>query len=192
MVPVRDVIITDESTQHPLILSPWNDLAENDCELFNNWSAAFQVVAVPAMRIGTYKEAGNYTNDRQDMINLARDSAQSRTITTKEKVNAKKAANTWQEQKYWIKVTLPEADIQDLYLYIGCNKCGRKSQSNKEVTYTCTHCNHTTAVSVPRVSFTFKAADHTGTKKNTIFTQDVETLIGIPSDQLHNQINSVS
>ncbi|KAL2929500.1 Replication protein A 70 kDa DNA-binding subunit B, partial [Bienertia sinuspersici] len=53
-VPVRDIIITDDSTQHSLLLSAWDDLAEDDSDLFKKWSSSFIVVGFTAMCIKAY------------------------------------------------------------------------------------------------------------------------------------------
>ncbi|KAL2924819.1 Replication protein A 70 kDa DNA-binding subunit B, partial [Bienertia sinuspersici] len=53
-VPIRDIVITDDSTQHSRLLSAWDDLAENDSELFKNWSSSFIVAGFTAMRIKVY------------------------------------------------------------------------------------------------------------------------------------------
>ncbi|KAL2934140.1 Replication protein A 70 kDa DNA-binding subunit B [Bienertia sinuspersici] len=54
-VPVRDIIITDDSTQHSLLFLAWDDLAENDFELFKKWSSSFIVTGFTTMRIKAYK-----------------------------------------------------------------------------------------------------------------------------------------
>ncbi|KAL2902258.1 Replication protein A 70 kDa DNA-binding subunit B, partial [Bienertia sinuspersici] len=80
---------------------------------------------------------------------------------------------------------MPEATLDDLYFDLGCSKCGRKGDAKKGALYTCTHCNNTQSVSVPRITFKFKAVDATGTRKFTIFTREVETLFDLTSDQMH-------
>ncbi|KAL2936063.1 Replication protein A 70 kDa DNA-binding subunit B [Bienertia sinuspersici] len=218
-VPVRDIIITDDSTQHPLIMCAWNDLAEMDCETFANWSKSFIITALTAVHVATYKgfslastmsteivsdpqgeraaklrlwaeENQMLLRDRQAMILEARTPLKARIISTLAEINAKKAANTWQEQTHWIKITIPEANHCDLYFYMGCNNCGRKGIAEKGDTYTCSHCKDNKAIAIPRVTFTFIAVDKTGTKKFTIFTKEVETLFGLTSSELHSVATS--
>ncbi|KAL2934141.1 Replication protein A 70 kDa DNA-binding subunit B [Bienertia sinuspersici] len=87
---------------------------------------------------------------------------------------------------------MPEATLDDLYFYLGCNKCGRKGDAEKGVLYTCTHCNNTQSVSVLTITFKFKVVDATGTRKFTIFTREVETLFDLTIDQMHEMKHSIS
>ncbi|KAL2904406.1 Replication protein A 70 kDa DNA-binding subunit B [Bienertia sinuspersici] len=171
---------------------PCDDLAETDSELFKKWSSSFMVAGFTAMRIKAYKgfslgstmsteilvnptdekaeklqlwAAQNETllRDRQSIILESRNPSQQRIISTVAEINAKKAATTWLEQKFWLKVTMPEATLDDLYFYLGCSKCGRKGDAEKGALYKCAHCNNTQSISVPRITFKFKAVDATGT-----------------------------
>ncbi|KAL2922080.1 Replication protein A 70 kDa DNA-binding subunit B [Bienertia sinuspersici] len=53
-VPVRDIMVIDDSTQYPLCLSVWNDLAETDCELYTTWNTSYKIAGFTAMRVKTF------------------------------------------------------------------------------------------------------------------------------------------
>ncbi|KAK9671260.1 hypothetical protein RND81_12G017600 [Saponaria officinalis] len=52
---VREIVITDHSTEQPMIISTWNDLAENDCDVLSSWAKKFSVVGFTALRVSTHK-----------------------------------------------------------------------------------------------------------------------------------------
>ncbi|KAK9666367.1 hypothetical protein RND81_14G180100 [Saponaria officinalis] len=52
---VREIVITDHSTEQPMIISTWNDLAEIDCDTLSAWTKKFSVVGFTALRVSTHK-----------------------------------------------------------------------------------------------------------------------------------------
>ncbi|KAL2928022.1 hypothetical protein RDABS01_000018, partial [Bienertia sinuspersici] len=67
----------------------------------------------------------------------------------------------------------------------GATNVAKKVDAKKGALYKCAHCNNTQSVSVPRITFKFKAVDATSTQKFTTFTREIETLFDMTSDQIH-------
>ncbi|KAL2927184.1 Replication protein A 70 kDa DNA-binding subunit B [Bienertia sinuspersici] len=206
LIPLTDVsgivLFVGETRLVPIngsdVPVPWDDLVENESELFKKWSSSFIVAGFTAMRIKAYKGFSlgstmsteilvNPTNEKAEKLQLwacqnetllrdcqsvimeSRNPSPQRIISTAAEINAKKATSTWLEKKFWLKVTMTEATLDDLYFYLGCSKCGRKGDAKKGAL----------------ITFKFKAVDATGTRKFTIFTREVETLFDLTSDQMH-------
>ncbi|KAL2894070.1 Replication protein A 70 kDa DNA-binding subunit B [Bienertia sinuspersici] len=129
-------------------------------------------------------------DDLRSMILTARDPSQPRVISTLAEIKAKKAANTWLEQKYWIKVAVVDPKVEDMHFYVGCSKCGRKGTAEKGTAYYCNHCKNAETLSVPRVTFKINVSDGTGTHEFTVFTSEVQTLTGFSADQMHEYFSS--
>ncbi|KAL2932597.1 Replication protein A 70 kDa DNA-binding subunit B [Bienertia sinuspersici] len=170
-VPVRDIIITDDRNG---AVHSWR-LDSQQCALKHTKGFSLGSTMSTEILVNPIDEkaeklqlwaAQNETllRDRQSIILKSRNSSQRRIISTVAEINAKKAASTWLEQKFWLEVTMPEATLDDLYFYLGCSKCGRKGDAGKGALYKCAHCNNTQSVSVPRITFKFKAVDATGTR----------------------------
>ncbi|KAK9705618.1 hypothetical protein RND81_07G071200 [Saponaria officinalis] len=53
---VRDIVITDHSTEQPMIISTWNDLARTDCDTLSSRANKFSVVGLTALRVSPHKD----------------------------------------------------------------------------------------------------------------------------------------
>ncbi|KAL2928581.1 Replication protein A 70 kDa DNA-binding subunit [Bienertia sinuspersici] len=60
------------------------------------------------------------------------------------------ADTTWQEEKLWLEVTIPNASATDIYCYHGCNKCGRTTSYDEGMKFRCANCKTVDAISTPR------------------------------------------
>ncbi|KAK9697235.1 hypothetical protein RND81_08G023800 [Saponaria officinalis] len=52
---VREIVVTDQNVEQPLIISAWNDLAEVDCDSLSASSGKLQVVGFTALRVSPHK-----------------------------------------------------------------------------------------------------------------------------------------
>ncbi|KAL2928695.1 Replication protein A 70 kDa DNA-binding subunit B, partial [Bienertia sinuspersici] len=211
---VRDISIKDESSPRPLILSAWNEFARVECETLNKWSQPFIVVGFLGVRrlihkgitLGTTmstsfvmdptgeradelrrwatQHAALLSNRRSKLLELHFPPS-TRTITTVAEIENKKTDSTWQEEKFWLDMTIPNATIDDLYCYFGCNQCGRRTKVDEDNISRCTTCKGPDVSSIPSATFKFYGADSTRAYKLTIFSQDVETLFTMNCADLH-------
>lgn len=49
--------------------------------------------------------------------------------------------NTLQEERCWLKVVVPELDIDKIYAYLGCSKCGKRTDVPVGKDFACTTCS---------------------------------------------------
>ncbi|KMT19242.1 hypothetical protein BVRB_1g014240 [Beta vulgaris subsp. vulgaris] len=52
---VREIVITNHSTQQPLIISAWNDLAGAYCDRLSTWVAKFNIIGFTALKVTSHK-----------------------------------------------------------------------------------------------------------------------------------------
>ncbi|KAL2926763.1 Replication factor A protein 1, partial [Bienertia sinuspersici] len=78
------------------------------------------------------------------------------------------ASNTWQEERFNLKVTLPTASTENLRLYLGCSKCGHRTNATIDT------------IPILKVD----AVDDSGSMALTFFAKEVEYLLGIPCTEM--------
>ncbi|KNA24355.1 hypothetical protein SOVF_016540, partial [Spinacia oleracea] len=83
--------------------------------------------------------------------------------------------NTLQEQRRWLRVTIPNPQMSTINAYLGYSACGQHGDIPPGTTYTCTRCKADT-VSTPKITYNFVASDRTRTIECTSFTEDSEKL----------------
>ncbi|KAL2932435.1 Replication protein A 70 kDa DNA-binding subunit B, partial [Bienertia sinuspersici] len=206
---VREIYLTDHSYDRPFTVSLWNDVLRTHEETLNFWPDSFNVVGVLALTGRSYKGftlsstmstriitnpkgekadalrawATNHQNiltDHRSKLAEIHSSTTTTPITKIEEINRKRASNTWQEERFNLKVTLPTASTENLRLYLGCSKCGRRTNETIDTTFTCTFCNVQSAKSEPRPILKVDAVDDSGSMALTFFAKEVEYLVGIP------------
>ncbi|XP_021722717.1 uncharacterized protein LOC110690191 [Chenopodium quinoa] len=139
-----------------MTISAWNDLIGKPCDAMSNWAEKFNVVGFTALktrhtrgftlnttmstriilnpkgpRADMLREwVSLYQHVLQDMqeriLNVRYPSAEKKIITITE-LRSKKAANATPDEVAWIRVTIPEANLQRVNAYIGCLGCGKRS-----------------------------------------------------------------
>lgn len=210
---VREVMLTDYSSERPLVLSLWDDLARSGSEPLNQWAQTFMIVGFTDMQISNHKcfslrssmstdvfidpndvkanALKRWIEDKETTLVDRRSKAMEikfpsaeRVLTTMAEIVAKKADKTWQEEKFWVEATIPEATIKNVRSYLGCSVCGRRGEAEKEATYKCLFCNSTEATCLPRVNYAFEATDGTESMKFTIFNDHVEKLFGLKCEDI--------
>ncbi|XP_021740104.1 replication factor A protein 1-like [Chenopodium quinoa] len=157
------------NTEQPLTISMWGGLAVIDTEKLACWVLSPIVAAFTHLRPTTYKgfslassmsttiisdptgeEAHalrTWMKEKQEMLldqatKILHIRTPSRTTATKtiNEIEQKNAANTMQEERHWIQATIPDAQLENLLAYLGCNNCGKRCQEAKDATFKCLHC----------------------------------------------------
>ncbi|XP_074296490.1 replication protein A 70 kDa DNA-binding subunit B-like [Silene latifolia] len=151
---VREIVLADHSNPQPLTIFAWNDLAEDECTLLRTGPRQFKIVGITALKVSPHKGFSMATTMSTTFIHsptgekaraLAEWAAshqslltnmQSRILTVRvvggqkthlqlSALKAKRASTTLQDERYWIKATIPGADLHRVHAYIGCSRCGR-------------------------------------------------------------------
>ncbi|XP_074320259.1 replication protein A 70 kDa DNA-binding subunit B-like isoform X2 [Silene latifolia] len=203
---VREWIIIDHSTEHPLIITAWAELATREGEQLQEVAESFPIIGLTSLKPSYHKGFSlsttsstfvkiNPEGEKADMLrawaaaNKAAISAKhcqvfdirapttTRVTTTTRKIRTKKAADTLQEERHWLHVSSPEFDRKDVRFYLGCIHCGTGSKEEINVKYTCATCKRQAVTSLPRMNITFEAVDETGSYMFTAFTNDAEKLL---------------
>uniref|UniRef100_A0A803KVT6 Uncharacterized protein n=1 Tax=Chenopodium quinoa TaxID=63459 RepID=A0A803KVT6_CHEQI len=179
--PVREVSLTDTSQDHAMTISTWNDLTGKPCDAMNNWAEKFNVVGFTALKtrhtrgftLNTTMSTRIIMNpkgarvdmlrewvklyqhvllDRQERIlNVRYPSAEKKVVTIAE-LRSKKAANATPDEVAWIRVTIPEVDLQRVNAYIGCLGCGKWIHLALGTRFPCISCKKADTVAVHKYS----------------------------------------
>ncbi|XP_021728329.1 replication factor A protein 1-like [Chenopodium quinoa] len=214
MMDVREIIVTDQSTEQPLTISMWGGLAVIDTEKLAGWVLSPIVAAFTHLRPTTYKgfslassmsttiisdptgeEAHalrTWMKEKQEMLldqatKILHIRTPSRTTAAKTiyEIEQKNAANTMQEERHWIQATIPDAQLENLLAYLGCNNCGKRCQETKDATFKCLHCKK--KIVLPQSGYPIEVSDATGTLRLTAFAEDCEKLIGLPTSEIYEK-----
>uniref|UniRef100_A0A803LF11 Uncharacterized protein n=1 Tax=Chenopodium quinoa TaxID=63459 RepID=A0A803LF11_CHEQI len=62
-----------------------------------------------------------------------------------------KAANALMEERHWIQAIIPNATLDDVFVYTGCSGCGKKCSVPEGRQFTCIVCDNKNCVSTPRI-----------------------------------------
>ncbi|XP_021757957.1 uncharacterized protein LOC110722992 [Chenopodium quinoa] len=114
--------------------------------------------------------------DRQERILNVRYPGTEKKVVTIAELRNKKAANATPDEIAWIRVTIPEADLQRVNAYIGCLGCGKRTHLALGTRFPCISCKKSDATAVHKVTFKFEAIDASGTMSFTTFNDDTEKL----------------
>ncbi|KAL2906289.1 Replication protein A 70 kDa DNA-binding subunit B [Bienertia sinuspersici] len=204
---VQEIHITDPSYDRSLIVSVWNELARNDSEIIKTWCASNVVIGFTALRSTTIKgfsmastmsseiikhpqgtkaeslrtwaiQNQTLLNDRRSKLLDIHTLSTDNNITSVKEINARKCSTTWQDERFWIDVTMPTATTKNMYVYLGCNKCGRRNNEIENAIYKCSKCSAIDATSVPRITFKADVTDGSSEMELTFFSKEVELLTG--------------
>ncbi|XP_021743035.1 uncharacterized protein LOC110709127 isoform X1 [Chenopodium quinoa] len=203
--PVREISITDTSEDHAMTISAWNDLTGKPCDALSTWAEKFNVVGFTALKtrhtrgftLNTTMSTRIILNpkgaradllrewvslyqhvlqDRQERILNVRYPSTEKKVVTIAELRSKKAANATPDEVAWIKVTIPEADLQRVNAYIGCLGCGKRSHLALGTRFPCISCRKADTTAAHKVTFKFEAVDESGTMSFTTFNDDTEKL----------------
>ncbi|XP_074315583.1 replication protein A 70 kDa DNA-binding subunit B-like [Silene latifolia] len=216
---VREIVLTDHSTSQPLSISVWDDLAEDDCTMLIPEPGKFRIVGLTALRVSNHKGFSMTTSSSTVIIHspvgekaealktwmashhTSLTQLQSRLFhvklpmpnekTTKiSALRAKKAKSALQDEKHWLEVTIPAAELHKVHAYIGCSKCAKTSSMPPGRPYTCNNCSAPDCTSVPKITFNCEISDGTGTLRMTAFTQTAERLLKMPAADIFHMKHS--
>ncbi|KAL2896397.1 Replication protein A 70 kDa DNA-binding subunit B, partial [Bienertia sinuspersici] len=133
------------------------------------------------LRSLSYRATQNQTllNDRRSKLLEIHAPSTANNITSVKEINARKSSTTWQDERFWLEVTMPTATAKNMYVYFGCSKCGRRSNEPENAVYKCLKCSAIDATSIPRITFKVDVTDGTAETELTFFSKEVEMLTGI-------------
>ncbi|KAK9696971.1 hypothetical protein RND81_08G007200 [Saponaria officinalis] len=181
---VREIVITDH--RPPMIISTWNDLAENDCDALSSSAKIFSVVGFTALRVSTHK---GFSLTSSMSTTIIHDPKGSRARALEDWVSQHQEAlsdrqtrildvhNTLQEERRWLKVVIPDANFDKVNAYLGCSNCGKRTDVPVGKPYACTTCSK-------------DFSDGTGTLAITMFTQDCEKMFRMTAPDIFRVKNS--
>ncbi|XP_048502664.1 uncharacterized protein LOC104908456 [Beta vulgaris subsp. vulgaris] len=136
---VREIIVTDHSSEQPLTILAWDDLTGHECELLKSWAGPSLIVGFTSLKPSNHKgfslstsmatmfnrnppgeradalrkwaaEKREVVADRLARVVVVRNVPDHIAILTLEEIKKKKPENTLQEEKCWVRVIIPEPD----------------------------------------------------------------------------------
>uniref|UniRef100_A0A803NDD2 Replication factor A C-terminal domain-containing protein n=1 Tax=Chenopodium quinoa TaxID=63459 RepID=A0A803NDD2_CHEQI len=130
--------------------------------------------------------------DRQARVLTVRYPSEEKKIYTIAGLRNKKPSNTMQEEVAWIRVTIPNAELNKIHAYAGCHECSKRTNLPVGSRYRCTVCRKTDTVSAHKVTFKFEAMDDTGAMSFTTFNDDTEKLFRMSAAEISSMKNTIS
>ncbi|XP_021762017.1 uncharacterized protein LOC110726809 [Chenopodium quinoa] len=124
--------------------------------------------------------------DRQERILNVRYPGTEKKIVTIAELRSKKASNATPDETAWIKVTIPEADLQRVNAYIGYLGCGKRTYLALGTRFPCISCKKGDTVATHKVTFKFEAVDDSGMMSFTTFSDDTEKLFRMTASEIWN------
>ncbi|XP_074299981.1 replication factor A protein 1-like [Silene latifolia] len=161
---VRELVVFDHSTSQPLIITAWAELATRDSEQLNEKYIAnhlhvqithnvqiaifgfslstttstyvmLQPVGEKVDTLNIWRDENRMTvSVKHSQVVAARNPISERATTTIKELRLKKAADVLQEERFWLKVSIPEFDRKDVRFYLGCSHCGASSNRDTDTT----------------------------------------------------------
>uniref|UniRef100_A0A803MYU1 Replication factor A C-terminal domain-containing protein n=1 Tax=Chenopodium quinoa TaxID=63459 RepID=A0A803MYU1_CHEQI len=128
--------------------------------------------------------------DRQARVLTVRYPSEEKKIYAIAELRNKKPSNVMQEEIAWIRVTIPNVDLNKIHAYAGCQECSKRTNLPVGSRYRCTFCKKTDTTSVHKVTFKFKAIDDTGTMSFTTFNDDTEKLFRKSATEISSMKNT--
>ncbi|KAK9698416.1 hypothetical protein RND81_08G102800 [Saponaria officinalis] len=218
---VREIMVIDHSTPQPLSISVWDELAEDDCTMLTPVLGQFKIVGLTALRVSNYKGFSMTTSSSTIIIHspigekaealsawmtshqIALTQLQSKIYhikmpmpivktTTISALRSKKAKLTLQDEKHWLEVVIPNAELHKINAYMGCSNCAKRSSIPPGSTYTCSTCSMSDCTTTPRITFSCDISDGTGTLPMTTFTSTAEQLFKMSASDIYHMKHSVS
>ncbi|XP_074291436.1 replication protein A 70 kDa DNA-binding subunit B-like [Silene latifolia] len=179
ILALRELVVMDASTEQPLVITAWAELATREGEQLRAIVETFPVIGFTCLKPSNHKgfslstttttfvkfkpdgektemlHAWKTTNTasicaKQQQVRGAREPKKSHNPTTIRNLRAKKATGTLQDECHWLHVNIPEFDRKDVRFYLGCDRCGTGNKNELNVTYKCETCKREGVTSVPR------------------------------------------
>ncbi|KAK9748789.1 hypothetical protein RND81_02G081100 [Saponaria officinalis] len=105
-------------------------------------------------------------------------------------LRSKKAKSTLQDEKHWLEVAIPNAELHKINAYMGCSKCAKRSGIPPGHTYTCSACSKPDCTTTPKITFSCDISDGTGTLLMTTFTSTAEQLFKMSASDIYHMKHS--
>uniref|UniRef100_A0A803MIQ2 Uncharacterized protein n=1 Tax=Chenopodium quinoa TaxID=63459 RepID=A0A803MIQ2_CHEQI len=121
--------------------------------------------------------------DKQARVLQVRYPSNEKMLLTTAEVQLKKACNPVQDDRFWLRVTVPKPNLDKLSTYVGCNICSKPTDVPIGTHYQSV-CKKPDCVSSHRVCFEFQATDGTGTMSFTALNDDTEKLLGMTASEI--------
>ncbi|XP_074300023.1 replication protein A 70 kDa DNA-binding subunit B-like [Silene latifolia] len=171
---VRELIVMDHSTEQPLIITAWSEIATREGEQLKEMVATFPVVGFTSLKPSYHKGFSvattsatfvkfNPVGEKAEMLrawNIANKTtiyAKHQQVLQARVPETKRANVTLQDERHWLHVSISEFDRKGIRFYLGCTHCGTTSKEEINVTYNCETCKRHGVTSTPRMTITFEA-----------------------------------
>ncbi|XP_057533030.1 replication protein A 70 kDa DNA-binding subunit B-like [Amaranthus tricolor] len=129
---------------------------------------------------------GSLLHGRKTQILKTRMLLNERQLTIIAFIKSKTAANTIQEEQYWIKALLENCSYNDKRKFIGCDQCNKKTDNERNAVFECPWCHKKESVAKPRLALTFDAHDSTDSIQLTAFNDTIAEFFGKTIDELYS------
>ncbi|KAK9676501.1 hypothetical protein RND81_11G081400 [Saponaria officinalis] len=185
-VDVHEMVVVDPSTEQPLIITAWTELATKEGDQLKEVFESFSVTGFTCLKPFYHKGFSlSTTSSIFVKFNPEGEKAEMLRACYYKLLLHTQASGTLQEERHWLHVLTPEFDRKHVRFYLGCSHCGTGSNKDISVVYNCDTCKRHGVTSVPRMNVTFEAVDETGSYTFTTFTVDAEKLLEIKVDALY-------
>ncbi|XP_021776454.1 uncharacterized protein LOC110740284 [Chenopodium quinoa] len=124
--------------------------------------------------------------DKQARVLQVKYPSNNKLLLTIAEVGLKKACNAVQDERFWLRVTIPYPSLDKLHTYVGCNTCSAPCDIPGGAHYQCSICKKIDRTASYRVYFEFEAADGTGTMSFTALNDDTEKLFGMTASEINS------
>ncbi|KAK9664380.1 hypothetical protein RND81_14G037500 [Saponaria officinalis] len=104
----------------------------------------------------------------------------------------KKAQTTLQEERHWLRVTIPAPELNQINAYLGCSNCGKRVDMPAGHVYSYATCSAENIICSPKITFNSNFSDGSGTLSMTAFTVDAVKLFRMEAADIFKMKHSVS
>ncbi|KAK9690359.1 hypothetical protein RND81_09G122300 [Saponaria officinalis] len=187
---VREIMVIDHSTPQPLSVSVWDELAEDDCTMLTPIPGQFKTVGFTALRVSDYKGFSMTTSSSTIIIHSPVGDKAEALSAWISALRSQKEKSTLQDERHWLEVVIPNAELHKINAYMGCSKCAKRSSILPGRTYTCSTCSKTDCTTAPKITFNCDISDGTGTLPMTAFTSTAEQLFKMSASDIYHMKHS--
>ncbi|XP_074296304.1 replication protein A 70 kDa DNA-binding subunit B-like [Silene latifolia] len=185
---VRELVVIDQSTSQPLIITAWAELATIDGEKLHVIAGSFPIIGLTSLK-PSYHKGFSLSTTYSTYVKLEPDGdavdrlrawyeANKQTVSIKQLYSRNKqvvAARTPGIAR--LKTTIKKLRLK--------KPMWGKHQKDSGDVYNCGVCKRQSVTSVPRMNISFEAIDDTGSFTFTSFTNDSEKLLATKTNELY-------
>ncbi|XP_021771153.1 replication protein A 70 kDa DNA-binding subunit B-like [Chenopodium quinoa] len=186
----RDLMVIDLSSDQPMKVCTWNDLAREQSESIVSNSDSFKVIGVttlrPITRQGFSLESTMSTFILKDpQGDKAEALAEWYSVEEFSFLNIENSASTLPQEVFWLNVVTTDIEFERLRAYIGCSHCGKRTDLAVGTVYSCKACSRKDIHVAYRTTITFNVSDGTGSLELTAFTDVCDKLFRMPIQEIY-------